>query len=607
MDIEAIQIPNYTREDYLEGTAPYEFLYQFTGDPFVLERLAQRMGEQARRLRVYGFKRTFGEYAKKQQALLAPACGQGVTRFVGQPLELATGPWRADGEGVAIFEGYREMEACNHPILPVMRLVNIDTGVEKMVLAFCKGGRWRQITAEKRTLASRREILELANAGVAVTSETAGTLVRYLHDIEGLNYEQIPERRSVGRLGWIEGEGFSPYVEELVFDGDQSFRPFFESVRTRGEWESWLAVAREVRAGEGIAARMALAASFASALVGPLGCLPFFLHLWGGTETGKTVGLMLAASVWADPEMGRYIHTFNSTAVGRERSAAFCNALPLVLDELQIAKDKQTFDKDIYLLAEGVGRTRGTREGGTDRVPTWHNCILTSGEMPITGAFSGGGAVNRILEVECGERLFADPRRVAAAVRLHHGHAGRRFVQRLDGAGLAEAAALFEGHRAALGEGDATEKQAMAAALLLTADELATRWLFADGRALERREVAEHLRSRASVDQNGRCYDYLCEYAVQNRHRFCGESEQTEVWGALEPGRVYMVRSAFDRICREAGYDPRAFLSWARQAGRIDVRPGKGFTLTRRINHAPCHCVALRLPGEEDDRAGEAG
>ena len=74
----------------------------------------------------------------------------------------------------------------------------------------------------------------------------------------------------------------------------------------------------------------------------------------------------------------------------------------------------------------------------------------------------------------------------------------------------------------------------------------------------------------------------------------------------LEPGRVYMVRSAFDRICREAGYDPRAFLSWARQAGRIDVRPGKGFTLTRRINHAPCHCVALRLPGEEDDGAGEA-
>ena len=103
MDIEAIQIPNYTREDYLEGTAPYEFLYQFAGDPFVLERLAQRMGEQARRLRVYGFKRTFGEYAKKQQALLAPACGQGVTRFAGQPLELATGPWRADGEGVAIL------------------------------------------------------------------------------------------------------------------------------------------------------------------------------------------------------------------------------------------------------------------------------------------------------------------------------------------------------------------------------------------------------------------------------------------------------------------------------------------------------------------------
>ena len=44
--------------------------------------------------------------------------------------------------------------------------------------------------------------------------------------------------------------------------------------------------------------------------------------------------LMLAASVWANPEMGKYIHTFNSTAVAQELSASFVNSLPLIFNHL---------------------------------------------------------------------------------------------------------------------------------------------------------------------------------------------------------------------------------------------------------------------------------
>lgn len=127
--------------------------------------------------------------------------------------------------------------------------------------------------------------------------------------------------------------------------------------------EKWLGMARGIRQ-KSVFARVILASAFASVLVKPLGGLPFFVHLWGGTESGKTVGLMLAASVWANPEIGRFIHTFNSTAVGREKSAAFVNSLPLILDELQIVKDKREFDKDIYMLSEVQGRTRGTKAEG---------------------------------------------------------------------------------------------------------------------------------------------------------------------------------------------------------------------------------------------------
>ena len=99
-----------------------------------------------------------------------------------------------------------------------------------------------------------------------------------------------------------------------------------------------------------------------------------------------------------------------------------------------------TSDKDIMLLAEGAGRTRGTKSGGIDKTPTWSNCIITSGEMPITTASSGGGAVNRIVEIECKERLFSDPRHVADTVKRNYGFAGRRFVEALQQDGAVEAA-----------------------------------------------------------------------------------------------------------------------------------------------------------------------
>ena len=85
-------------------------------------------------------------------------------------------------------------------------------------------------------------------------------------------------------------------------------------------------------------AKIILAASFASVLLEPLGCLPFFVHLWGvDSGTGKTVALMVAASVWGDPAIGNYVKTFDGTVVGLEKTAAFLNELPLCLDELQLA------------------------------------------------------------------------------------------------------------------------------------------------------------------------------------------------------------------------------------------------------------------------------
>ena len=596
-------ISPYTKDDFLKGTKPFEDVYAHQADPFVHDRALEQMTIWAKSVGVNGFKKLYKAYIDslriKNKEIMVP----NVTQFDGQEMELDSGRWVADEFGIRTDGPYgSDIEACNHPIMPVLRLVNIDTGAEKLQIAYRKGKQWRKVIAEKGVLASANKILELANVGVAVTSESAKHLVQYFYDLESLNYDRIPEKNSVSRLGWIEDEGFSPYVEELVFDGDANFRTFFESVKKRGSMEKWLGMARGIRQ-KSVFARVILASAFASVLVKPLGGLPFFVHLWGGTESGKTVGLMLAASVWANPEIGRFIHTFNSTAVGREKSAAFVNSLPLILDELQIVKDKREFDKDIYMLSEGAGRTRGTKSGGVDKTPTWANCILTSGEMPITGAGSGGGAVNRIIEIECREKLFEDPRGVADTVRKNYGFAGRAFVEHLQQYGAMERAAdLFKRYSVQLSEGDTTEKQAMAAALVLTADNLATEWIFKDGRALTAGEIGEFLRTKASVSAHERGYQYLCETISQNANKFLGgDAPVSDVWGRLEDDdTAIVIRKVFDSICADGGYNAQALLSWLAQNNYLQTSKPH-LTKTVRINNIPTRCVVLRLPQLEND------
>lgn len=599
----------YTKEDFLTP-GPYEEVLGI--EPAFERQLAiQALGEYARGLRVPGFKELLRAYGESHMEKEKRVWIDNRTDFTGQPLELDAGDWRAADDGVSRRTGLGTEVACPHPILPAERLVNIDTGTEKLKIAFCKDGRrWRSVIADKSVAASHQQILQLADQGIAVTSDSARALVKYLSDLESINYAAIPERKSVTRLGYLPGEGFSPYVADLIFDGDSSFRHVFESVGSHGSERSWRQTARSVRQG-GVLARVVLAASFASALVQPCGALPFFVHLWGGESgTGKTVALMLAASVWGNPEMGRYIQTFNSTMVGRERLAAFLNHLPLVVDELQLARDgRGKLQFDVYSLAEGAGRTRGTRTGGIDLTPTWHNCILTSGETPITGLGSGAGAVNRVIEIEClsSMKIIEDGHGVSGAVRANYGFAGRRFVTKLYGgkSSLRRVRELYRTYMERLSGSDTTEKQAMAAAVILTADALSTEWIFRDGRALTVEEIAPFLATKAAVSAGERGYRHLCGWVAQNVNKFSPDAP--EVYGLIlendpdcpkDSQYAFINSTIFRRACDEAGFPAPVLLSWLKERELILTR-GRNSTRGKRLGGVNTECVVMRLPQEE--------
>ncbi|MEG1684045.1 MAG: DUF927 domain-containing protein, partial [Oscillospiraceae bacterium] len=437
-------------------------------DPFAHQRALEEMAAYASSVGFKGLKGMYKKYTESLKAQRDTIYIDNVTAFDGQKLELNAGDWDADDGGVGRKIGFGYEIACPHPVLPIERLVNIDTGEERLQLAYKKGVVWRKTIVDKVVLANANKVTELAKIGISVTSQNAKSFVQYISDMENLNYDTIPERKSIGRLGYVPGEGFSPFVDGLIFDGDANFKSLFQAVRKQGKREKWVDTALECRAMS-TTARIILAASFASPLLEPIGSLPFFVHLWGvDSGTGKTVALMLAASVWGNPAVGSYVKTFDGTVVGHEKTAAFLNQLPLCLDELQLSKDahgRSSFD--VYKLAQGVGRTRGNRGGGVDTTPTWHNCILTTGESPITGQSSGAGAVNRVIDIECrsAEAVITDGMRIAGSLKSNFGYAGREFVDRLYEEGQIEK--ITERYRVLFKElsaNDTTEKQAMAAA-----------------------------------------------------------------------------------------------------------------------------------------------
>lgn len=609
-NVEVISKPfnfsRFTLDDFEDYTA-HKYLYDnFHGNAKIYLLACGEMAKAAKAAGYSGFKSSMKEYAALEDAERLRNAPAKVTDFYDQPLELNCGQWDADERGASRSGKYgiREL-ACAHPIMPVERLVNIDTGEVKLTLAYKppgKGKRWRTTIVDKATISTARSITALASQGISVTSTSASALVDYLEDLQNLNYDIIPEKKSIGRLGYIPGEGFSPYVSGLVFDGDASFRNLYNSVNAKGSQTEWYKTALECRK-QSVTARIMLAASFASPLLSLVGSLPFFVHLWGvDSGTGKTVALMLAASVWGDPALGSYVQTFNGTQVGQERTAAFLNHLPFCLDELQLTKDsrgKSNFD--VYQLAQSVGRARGKRTGGVEQAPTWSCCFLTTGESPLTSASAGAGAVNRVIDIECtaGSAVLTDGQRISGTLKRNYGWAGQMFVEKLYSSEKIQNQVLemYQDNFRELCAGDSTEKQAMAAAAIITADQMATAWFFKDDMELTVDEIREFLASKEAVSAGRRAYEWLCDWVAANVNHFVGGGELTtgEVYGKIDGDIAYINRGVFYRELQNANFSPPATLSFLKSNGLIEYREGKSLAKSRSINGVKTECIVLHL------------
>lgn len=567
-----------------------------------LEERAQELGVKSKFTKLLNAYKRVERESRKNRSRVSSLV-ENWTNFIGPYGRMKCKSWIASEDGVMLYNpntGITDIIACYHPILPVERMKNLETGEERIKLAYKRNNQWNEIIVPKTVVTSASKIVALSGRGISVTSENAKFLVRYLADVENANDDAIHVQYSSAKLGWIRG-GFLPYDTEIVFDGDTRYGQIYDSIQQSGSRNKWYDYMKMLRKTNRLEIKLMLAASFASVLVQPLSGLPFFVDLWGETEGGKSVTLAVAASVWACPEENAYIKDYKGTDVGLEVICDLLNHLPLILDDSSKKNRKleENFEGLVYDLCSGKGKTRSNKELSINRENHWKNCILTNGERPLSSYVTQGGAINRILELECGAKVYDDPGAVMELICKNYGYAGKEFVDLIKDLGISKIREIQKMFLEELADDEKMQKQSLSMSIILTADKLATDYLFQDGQYISLEEAKEILTDRNEISDNERCYEYLMDKISMNPARFENTVETLEKWGMISDGYAIIFPAAFAELCKGGGFSKTAFLSWAERKGFLQADSGRK-TKIKKIAGRAIRCVFLKMNGGEE-------
>lgn len=546
--------------------------------------------------------------------------GGSYTDFGDDYPQMYCGGWIANEDGISILTNFGEKTACTHPIIPVRMLVNAETGYLKSVLAFKIRGRWKEVIVDKEVISSNNRIVNLSKYGVRVTSENARALVQYLADMESMNEKLIPEQKSTSKLGWLD-KSFIPYDATVVFDNDDALSGAFKSVTSHGSYTKWLDLMKKIRASGRIEAKMYLAGAFASPLLHKFNALPFIISTYGKTGKGKTVALMVATSVWADPTEGKYFIRAKANEIALEVRLDFLNHLPLAIDDLsQIQKKvKDDFGEFVYNLCSGGGKERSNTSIGLQRQRYWKNIVLTNSERSLVSETMNGGAINRIIEVESEQgNIFESGAEVVDIIKEHYGYAGEEFINIISHMSLEELKSIqrefldrIYAKQFEMGE-EKEEKQIIPMSILLTADKIATEQIFEDGQYLDFDKCYEMLKSKGDISEEERAYDFIMSDIHMHINNFVPDrftgTYRGDVWGCIDNGYAIINNNVFNSMADRGNFSAKGFLTWAQRNGLLQSSNEKDrerVTKSKKIQGKVTRCVFLKMDTIESGEDAE--
>lgn len=481
--------------------------------------------------------------------------------------------WIYSEKGISAIDQktYTPVGVCRTPIILTQRLKSLETGDEKIEVAFKRDGQWQTAIYPRSTIFSSRSITTLADLGCTVTSENAKRVVSFLGALEAENIDLIPKNDATSTFGWQPGKRFLPgHDDGLTLDIDPSQRGMAAAYCKNGTMERWVEHMAPHRAR--MKFRFILAAGFAAPLLRIVKQRIFFVYNWGGSKGGKTAALKAALSAWGDPE--RLMVSFNATQVGLERTAAFYCDLPLGIDERQLAGNNQgALEKIVYMIASGTGKIRGSKGGGLQTIHQWRTVALATGEEPLSTETTQTGVSTRVLEI------YGGPFDNEADAALMHqqsatdcGWAGPAFIEKIlqmDERRIVELYEEMQNYVRTVSEGKNGSHIAGIAAVAL-ADALIDTWFFggewavswASAKQMASDILVNQVESNAT-DVNENAVQFIVDWVLSNKAYFGPNTVGTCLGFTSETGNTaYIFPSMLNQALTKAGYSYRKTMKY---------------------------------------------
>lgn len=519
------------------------------------------------------------------------------------------------------------------PIVMTARLRDADSDEFDIKLAWQTSGVWDQALFRRDMVLDHRKLPSAALNGLPLTSLNAKDVTAYLAAYENLNLAAIPKVLVTRRCGWREVNEKPTFVLGSRIIGNNSLQALQtntspgeligeEGLRLVTDNSGTLELVSALRPGGSLAAwldAVRLIERFPRAMLAIYGALTapllyvleapnFIIDYCGDTSIGKTTVQNVAASVWGYPSGGHggLVVAWNATQVFTERYAELLNDLPIILEDSQTG-DPRSLARAIYMLANGVGRGRGSPRG-LRGVTRWRGVTISSGERPLSSVTQDGGATARTITMwgpPFGSRQEGElVRKLSGLVNTNFGHAGPTFIE-----WLLEYQIKWEEFRvlyksltdtlAARFPGNVGDRYARYFAAMLMAGTLATPVLGLPGdpELIISAVMEELAEPQAEADTPRRALEDILAWATSNRSQFEGMDDSSypprTYLGRWEEGQYIAVfRPIVRRQLQQMGYDPAAiFRSW-RERGWLRVQEDR-LTFRVRVRGLAQHMVTI--------------
>lgn len=598
-----------TREDIF-SVKIFEKLYQdeINGDMEDFLKVLNKVNEVCQKKRYNGFSKAYKVYKDSQQ-----------DQYVYQSNFLTfnglnnnnynTNRYELSPEGI-IYENIPNVGrilVCYHPIVPIQKYKSIEDGIEKIKLAYYTNFNWNYIIVDKSVISSTQSIVKLSDLGIAVNSENAKYLIKYLAEIENLNKDKIKTEVSVSRLGWI-NDKLVPYDKSYEFDNAKDLPRVDERFGESGNLENWVEFFRERRKNNNIT-RIIMAGAVASILLKDIKQSGFTIHVFGESGYGKTLACMVGQSIFGNPSQndasGMGIN-FNFTNAGLEYRLNLYNNIPLFINEMQLQKDAKDYDKMLFMIESGRGKSRSTKIGGVGKENSWNNVVITNGEKNIVKTNSDNGAYNRCLCCEILQDAFNDPIDVADFVKENYGTPIREILKHLTEYDIKQ---IFQQKRLETREQSdtITEKQKTLEAIIMTGDKILTDIIFKDECYLTIKDFENKVVKKKETAIEERAYEVVKDWVITKERCFLSkDSDGTEdryknidIYGRAmagsNEGYIAFLIQPLKKVLEENGFDYEQIISVWKRKGYTKCDKGKNQKNVKILGKGITKCIMLNM------------